>query len=153
MFVFPSPTSFQTVLSDIKGIQTLSISLWNLKPSASAFIDSRPLVSLSNTKEYERCSLHSNMKEYSWDKHICRKLHCGFLLLGGVDDGKKEETKWQQEVDPMVRLGWKFSHRPTYSVTIKMRFLSRSPQRWACFQFLHIHSLKKGHFSLYQNFV
>lgn len=51
------------------------------------------------------------------------QLHCGFLLLGGVDDGKKEE----EDADPAERQGRKSSHRPTYSVTKRMRLLSRSP--------------------------
>lgn len=103
--------------------------LWNLQARASAFISSRSPVSLSNTKEERFSALKHETNMHADGDWL--QLHCGFLLLGRADDGKKEEY----EAGPVERQGGKSSHRPTYSVTKRMRLLSRSPQRWACFHF------------------
>lgn len=65
-------------------------------------------------------------------------------MVKGDGDGI---DKWQQEADPVVHLRGKSRSGFAYSVTNRMRFLSRSPWSRACFHFLHIHSLWKGHFS------
>lgn len=109
LFVFPPSTSFQAVLSEWKVFKP-SICLWNLQTGTSAFIDSRSLYQRAIQKNSAHCSLHSKMKKKKNTHetntyaacHGHRELHCGFSLLGGVNEGKEGEKRGncQQELDP-----------------------------------------------------
>lgn len=98
MFVFPPSTRFQTVLSDEKGLQTLSVSLeicrlallLSLTPGHLyqwAIQKNRSIVHCTQTWKN---TLERNI--YA-DIHWHTELYCGVSLLGGVNNGKREKSE------------------------------------------------------------